>query len=66
MSGRLKHQGEEVAKPLQFLWLWGKARREQPANVTVTKRHELCHSASAGTETGGHLPGMEGVFPGLE
>lgn len=39
---------------------WGKAQREQPANVTVTKRRELCHSVSAGTETNGHLPGNGG------
>lgn len=44
---------------------WGKAQREQPANVTVTKRHELCHSASAGTETGDHLPGHGGGLPWL-
>lgn len=44
---------------------WGKAQREQPANVTVTKRHELCHSALAGTETGGHLPGHGGGLPWL-
>lgn len=43
----------------------GKARREQPANVTVTKRHELCHSVLAGTEMGSHLPGRGGGLPWL-
>lgn len=65
MSSRLKHQGEEVVKPLQNPVPWGKAQREQPANVTVTKRHELCHSALAGTEMGGHLPGHGGGLPWL-
>lgn len=44
---------------------WGKARREQPANVTVTKRRELCHSALAGTEMVGHLLGHGGGLPWL-
>lgn len=44
---------------------WGKTQREQPANVTVTKRHELCHSAMAGTEMDGHLPGDGGGLPWL-
>lgn len=43
----------------------GKARREQPAHVTVTKRHELCHAVLAGTEIGGHLPGRRGGLPWL-
>lgn len=43
----------------------GKERREQPENVTVTKRHELCHSVLAGIEMGGHLLGRGGGPPWL-
>lgn len=44
---------------------WGKAQRELPANVTVTKRRELCHNGLADTEMVGHLPGHGGGLPGL-
>lgn len=42
-----------------------KARWEQPAHVTVTKRHELRHAVLAGTEIGGHLLGHRGGLPWL-
>ncbi|TNN88366.1 hypothetical protein EYF80_001148 [Liparis tanakae] len=42
---------------------WGEEQREQAANVTVTKRRELRHGSSAGTEMVGHLPGHGGGLP---
>lgn len=36
----------------------GKARQEQPAHVTVTKRHELCRGVFAGTEMAGPSGGL--------
>lgn len=44
---------------------WGEEQREQLANATVTKRRELRHSFSAGTEIVGHLPGHGGGLPWL-
>lgn len=44
---------------------WGKAQREQPVNVTVTKHRELCRRAFAGTEMVDHLPGHRGGLPWL-
>lgn len=65
VSGCLKHQQEEAVKPRQIPFPSGKAQREQPGNVTVTKHRELCHCALAGAERGGHLPSHGGGLPWL-
>lgn len=49
-----------MERPVQMACLWGKTQQEQPPNVTVTKHRELCHSVSAGSGMGDHLPGRGG------
>lgn len=55
MSGRLNNQAGDGGGAVLKSAPWGKARQEQPANVTVTNYCELCHSGSAGAETASHL-----------